>query len=139
MLPTIKQLNWGIYFLQFMEKNEGQSLQQQKIKNKEYSDREGRRRDRTSGPIWFIFLKTLLKTVFENKDNIIFAFSRNIYSLLKCVFCVFCIFQDKKGPGTKYVFPIFIIVLIFNNRNSFRNRNQTGTQGHKSFKKCNNI
>ena len=49
-------------------------------------------------PAWFLFLKLFMRTVFENKDNIILVISENCSYYLNLTFSVF--FRTKKRNQT---------------------------------------
>ena len=62
-------------------------------------------------PVWFLFLKTIFKTVFINTKNTIFVFSENHSCYLNLVFYVFSLFfgtkKKKKKAGNQTYFLCF--------------------------------
>ena len=63
------------------------------------------------------FLKLLLRTIFENTENTILVFSKNCYCSLNLVFSTF--FTTEKQLGTKRVHPVFLVLLVFENKKQF--------------------
>ena len=64
-----------------------------------------------------VYLFLFLKIVHENTYNTIFVFSKNYSCSLNLVFSVF--FETKK-LRTKYVLPVFVVLLVFENGNNFQ-------------------
>ena len=59
------------------------------------------------GPVWFLFLKTVLRTIFENIENTILVFSKNCSCSLNLVFSMFSMFFRTKKIGNRKRSPCF--------------------------------
>ena len=58
--------------------------------------------------------------VFENTKNTILVFFENCSCYLDLVFYVFSVFcHNSEKLGTKRVFPILLVLLVFENRKQF--------------------
>ena len=66
--------------------------------------------------VLFVFFRIENISVFENIENTILVFSKNCYCSLHSVFCV-CL--KSKKLKTKHVLPVFLILLVFENKKQF--------------------
>ena len=67
----------------------------------------------------YLFLKTLLRTVFQNIKNTIFVFSENYFYYLNLVFFFISVIQGKKTVNKtcfSYYLCFFRTKLVFNNK-----------------------
>ena len=80
-------------------------------------------------PVWFLFLKTIFKTVFINTKNTIFVFSENHSCYLNLVFYVFSLFFGTKKKKKKSWEPnIFSMFSLFSEQKTvFKNCKQIGS------------